>query len=182
MSFHHILRELDSGALASVADALLRLLDGAEAGPAGAFPGGAAEQGAAARAYGSGAAADASSAPREYGGSAETLRAALAAAAEETGEARRLAEELEARSDANQRSMTIEEVAELPGTGDADAASFSVSTSGPADFDTERKNRGAGMETSPSGGGVMEQARFDADAISEFFRRDSRRYDSGFGG
>ena len=161
MAFEKALRGLKETELLSAAEALLRLLDGGEQRSPGGLASGAAgtaERGAARW--------DGPVTPdpafRAVQTTDTTLPEARAAAERAAEERQRLAESLEALSRERQRTVP---------------APSGITTPAAAETGGGAVGAAASRETRFAVAGEI-----DPEAVSEFFRRDSRRYDSGFGG
>lgn len=152
MRFSAMLRGLDGRELSSAAEDLLRLLDGVSAAPGNT-------------AFSEPAAL---AAPRRAGLSAETAAGAVSVSGTDAEQRRALAEALETIS------------AERTGAQSRAYGSEDAGTDAAIDYAGSEATEAA----SAAGARVLFTAvpETDMDAVSEFFRRDSRRYDVGFGG
>lgn len=188
MRFSETLRRMDGGEVLLAAAELLRLLDGEGAaaavpdlqGDAAMVRAGAAPDFGADTALRAMARADALAAAAARGFGADGAGPVFPAMADagDDGERRRLSEALEAVSGARRR--TFNPTAETrPEDRAGNAAGTVTADAGCGDGDAVSRSAGSGWAPRE---GASAGPETDMDAVSEFFRRDSRRYDSGFGG
>lgn len=86
---------------------------------------------------------------------------------------------LEALSSAQLRALSPGETAGIAGATKESALSFDIAAVRSGNSRSHSAGTGTGAQEFPSSGAYLGS---DPEAVSEFFRRDSRRYDAGFGG